>query len=242
MVPTSGAFGNPRRPRTEFRPPAPATLVRERRRRLPAPRRRRAPHPRPVAADHVSPHVRRRRSPPLAIAAPAMAARHRGARPEPRLASPKEAAMPPPIALVAVDEQLLWVVRVPESVAGSTRAASPAHVAEARRRLRRLAASFASDACAPSCADLAVIAPAWRSSPRRASRICRSSASRSAARTAPTERPSGLSEPQAPAGPRNGLSGGRCAAGAAPRRQPCGRRRAQKTSGTNVCESIGGRT
>lgn len=65
--------------------------------------------------------------------------------------------MPLPSAFVSVDRQLLWVVRVPESVTGSARAATPHHVAEAVAGFDAMAAGLANDD-RPELPDLAVLA------------------------------------------------------------------------------------
>lgn len=65
--------------------------------------------------------------------------------------------MPLPSALVSVDQQLLWVVRVPESVTGSTRATTPHHVAEAVAGFDAMAARVGGDQ-RPELPDLAVLA------------------------------------------------------------------------------------
>jgi hypothetical protein len=62
-----------------------------------------------------------------------------------------------PTALVAVDEQLLWVVRVPESAAGTSRASTPEHIGEALAAFDALAAGLADDPH-PGLTDLAALA------------------------------------------------------------------------------------
>ena len=62
-----------------------------------------------------------------------------------------------PFALVGVDEQLFWVLRVPESVAGSARAATQDDIDEARIGFDAMAAGLSADG-RPSIDVLAALA------------------------------------------------------------------------------------
>lgn len=62
-----------------------------------------------------------------------------------------------PSAFVHVDEQLCWVLRVPECVLGSVRAATPARIAEARAGFDAAAATLGGGEH-PSLEDLAALA------------------------------------------------------------------------------------
>jgi hypothetical protein len=65
--------------------------------------------------------------------------------------------MPSPTALISVDEQLLWVVRIPECVAGSARSVAPDQVAGTCAEFDALAASLATGE-RPALDDLAALA------------------------------------------------------------------------------------
>lgn len=65
--------------------------------------------------------------------------------------------MPRPTATIDVDERLLWVVRVPESEAGTARPTTTGHVEEARLRFDALAARITDDPH-PDLTDLAALA------------------------------------------------------------------------------------
>lgn len=65
--------------------------------------------------------------------------------------------MPLPTAVVCVDERLLWVVRIPESVAGAARAATSGHIEAARARFDALAEGLSADPH-PELTDLAALA------------------------------------------------------------------------------------
>ncbi len=62
-----------------------------------------------------------------------------------------------PTTLIGVDEHLAWVVCVPESAAGSSRAATSDHIAEASAGFDALAARLSDDPH-PGLTDLAALA------------------------------------------------------------------------------------